>query len=165
MRQPHSINGIKRHTTQEHARDSFENLLFSVCRFYELTGHAPANITVVRGRTSWLRLKRHPPHPQVSYSFKGRRFTDLHRAALRYPSSSFRFVGTPALSPDAEQGEARAASAFVRDPYSCQAELLAKKQERDPFAEGPYDGRCAPLAPLFDFCGDHVYQGKLPWAA
>lgn len=32
--------------TEEHARDSFENLLFSVCRFRELTGSYPHNITV-----------------------------------------------------------------------------------------------------------------------
>lgn len=32
--------------TEEHARDSFENLLFSVCRFRELTGRYPQNITV-----------------------------------------------------------------------------------------------------------------------
>ena len=32
--------------TEEHARDSFENLLFSVCRFRELTGTYPYNITV-----------------------------------------------------------------------------------------------------------------------
>lgn len=33
--------------TEEHARDSFENLLFSVCRFRELTGVYPQNITVI----------------------------------------------------------------------------------------------------------------------
>lgn len=32
--------------TEEHAKDSFENLLFSVCRFRELTGSYPQNITV-----------------------------------------------------------------------------------------------------------------------
>lgn len=32
--------------TEEHARDSFENLLFSICRFRELTGSYPHNITV-----------------------------------------------------------------------------------------------------------------------
>ncbi|KAF6143920.1 hypothetical protein GIB67_001714 [Kingdonia uniflora] len=32
---------------EEHVRDSFENLLFSVCRFKELTGIYPDNITVV----------------------------------------------------------------------------------------------------------------------
>lgn len=133
--------------TQEHARDSFENLLFSVCRFYELTGHAPESITM------------------IGYDFKRRRFTDLHRAALRYPAHSFQFIGTPALTPNAEQGEAHAASLFVTDPYGCRGELLLKKEERDPFAQGPYaDGRCPPLEPLLDYCGDRVYQGKLPWA-
>lgn len=36
----------ERALTEEHARDSFENLLFSVCRFRELTGTYPQNITV-----------------------------------------------------------------------------------------------------------------------
>nr|GMC75428.1 uncharacterized protein C57A10.07 [Ipomoea batatas] len=31
---------------EEHARDSFENLLFSVCWFREFTGSYPQNITV-----------------------------------------------------------------------------------------------------------------------
>ena len=31
---------------QDKARDSFENLLFGLCRFYELTGHYPEFITV-----------------------------------------------------------------------------------------------------------------------
>lgn len=37
-----------RSATEETARDSFENVLFSLCRFYQLTGHYPHNITVVR---------------------------------------------------------------------------------------------------------------------
>ena len=40
-------DGVRwRSLTEEHARDSFENLLFSVCRFRELTGTYPLNITV-----------------------------------------------------------------------------------------------------------------------
>lgn len=42
--QAESVRG--RALTEEHARDSFENLLFSICRFRELTGHYPVNITV-----------------------------------------------------------------------------------------------------------------------
>ncbi len=71
--------------TQEHARDSFENLLFSVCRFFELTGHAPESITM------------------IGYEFKRNRFTELHRAALRYPAHSFQYIGTPALTPNAPE--------------------------------------------------------------
>ena len=70
---------------QEHARDSFENLLFSLCRFYELTGHYPDNLLV------------------IGYEFKHTRFSDLHRAALRWPDHRFKFVGTPALTAGAHE--------------------------------------------------------------
>ncbi|DBA67947.1 TPA: hypothetical protein ACH3X2_013986 [Trebouxia sp. C0005] len=71
--------------TEEHARDSFENLLFSLCRFYELTGHYPRELTV------------------IGYDFKHERFADLHRAALRWPDQHFKFVGTPALTAGAQE--------------------------------------------------------------
>ncbi len=70
---------------QEHARDSFENLLFSLCRFYELTGHYPDDVVV------------------IGYDFKHERFSDLHRAALRWPDQHFKFVGTPALTAGAQE--------------------------------------------------------------
>ena len=63
--------------TEEHARDSFENLLFGLCRFYELTGHYPDQLTV------------------VSYTLKQNRFSTLHRGALRFPQERFTFLGTP----------------------------------------------------------------------
>lgn len=62
---------------QEHARDSFENLLFSLCRFHEITGRYPARITA------------------VSYTLKQKRFEQLHRAAVRFPADAFDFIGTP----------------------------------------------------------------------
>jgi hypothetical protein len=62
---------------QEHARDSFENLLFSLCRFHEITGRYPARITA------------------VSYTLKQKRFEQLHRAAVRFPTDAFSFIGTP----------------------------------------------------------------------
>lgn len=34
----------------------------------------------------------------VGYEFKARRFSDLHRAALRLPQEAFRYEGTPALN-------------------------------------------------------------------
>jgi hypothetical protein len=72
---------------QEHARDSFENVLFSLCRFYELTGHYPAAITA------------------VTYTLKQRRFEEVHRAAVRFPASNFTFIGTP-VPPAAKGAEA-----------------------------------------------------------
>ncbi|OLL24082.1 hypothetical protein NEOLI_003126 [Neolecta irregularis DAH-3] len=52
---------------EEFARDSFENLLFSVCRFYELAGSFPTKITV------------------VGLDFKRSRFQNQHRKALMIP--------------------------------------------------------------------------------
>lgn len=62
-----SSSSLSRIATEEHARDSMENLLFSICRFYELTGKYPEKITV------------------IGFEFKKERFIKIHRAALRYP--------------------------------------------------------------------------------
>ena len=70
----------QRATTEEFARDSFENMLFGMCRFKECTGRYPARISV------------------VSWAFKETRF-GLHREALRLPESRFNFLG--ANQPDA----------------------------------------------------------------
>mmetsp|Transcript_1407 Transcript_1407/g.2104 ORF Transcript_1407/g.2104 Transcript_1407/m.2104 type:complete len:271 (-) Transcript_1407:731-1543(-) len=64
-----------RAVTEEHARDSFENLLFSICRFKEVVGSYPETITV------------------ISFTFKKQRFETLHREAIRWPSDKFHYVG------------------------------------------------------------------------
>ena len=51
-----------------------------LCRFNELTGRYPEFIVV------------------VGYEFKRRRFSEVHRAALRLPQEAFRYEGTPALN-------------------------------------------------------------------
>src|SRR6185369_17177746 len=56
------------------SRDSFENLLFSLCRFEEVTGHYPKQVTL------------------ITWAFKRERF-DLHREAIRFPAARFRFEG------------------------------------------------------------------------
>lgn len=132
--------------TEEHARDSFENLLFSLCRFYELTGRYPESVTV------------------VGYEFKRERFAELHRAALRWPHQQFGYVGTPALTPGAEQGEAATAAAFESDPYGCHGDLAKKRSTRNPFADGGYTGeRCPHMAQLLTHCGPALFMGTLPW--
>ena len=136
--------------TEEYARDSFENLLFSLCRFHELTGTWPRNVTV------------------VGYAFKAERFQNYHRAAIDLPASRFNYVGT--ALPNAEQaaaGEREVVQAWAGDPYACGADsvLAAKRHERDPFARGvPYFGRCAALHGLLTHCGPEPYAGPLPWA-
>ncbi|KAK6939999.1 hypothetical protein RJ641_029530 [Dillenia turbinata] len=136
--------------TEEHARDSFENLLFSVCRFRELTGSYPKNITV------------------VSYDFKEERFAQLHRSAIRFPQARFFYSGTPASSTAKEaalKGEALVRTQFQEDPYGCIGSLRRKKIGRDPFHRSiPYPKGCPEIEGLFRYCGTATYPGSLPWA-
>jgi hypothetical protein len=135
--------------TEEFARDSFENLMFSLCRFRELTGHYPKNVTV------------------VSYDFKQQRFTDLHRQALRFPESQFSFVGVPTSVTSqvaAVQGERKVLDMFQEDPYGCQGDLRKKRIHRDPFLRAlPYPLGCPEMRGLFGYCGSDHYSGNLPW--
>lgn len=64
-----------RTTTEDYALDSFQNLLFSLARFREVTGSYPTRVTV------------------VGYEMKRARFETLHRAALRIPPDRFRYIG------------------------------------------------------------------------
>ncbi|CAN8292058.1 unnamed protein product [Cochlearia groenlandica] len=135
--------------TEEHARDSFENLLFSVCRFRELTGSYPQNITV------------------VSYDFKEERFAHLHRSAMGFPESRFFYLGTPASLSSKEgavKGEAMVRAQFQQDPYGCVGSLWRKKLKRDPFHRTiPYPNGCPEIRGLFRYCGSAPFPGSLPW--
>ncbi|ESQ34663.1 hypothetical protein EUTSA_v10008107mg [Eutrema salsugineum] len=135
--------------TEEHARDSFENLLFSVCRFRELTGSYPKNITV------------------VSYDFKEERFAHLHRSAMGFPESRFFYLGTPASLSSKEsalKGEAMVRAQFQEDPYGCVGSLWRKKLKRDPFHRTiPYPNGCPEIGGLFRYCGSAPFPGSLPW--
>ena len=83
---------VLRATTEDSALDSFQNLLYSIARFHEYTGRYPSHITV------------------VGYEFKSRRFTELHRAALRWPRERFHYIGIDAEGEElikAREGEVR----------------------------------------------------------
>lgn len=139
-----------RATTEEYARDSFENLLFSVCRFRQLTGRYPGKITV------------------VSFEFKRLRFEVVHRGALRYPQGRFQFDGTDTdgVSVDAKQGEMKnSLGPFAKDPHGCNTEVLrGKKIARNPYLRfAPYPQGCPEISKLFSHCGTKVFEGGLPW--
>lgn len=138
-----------RATTEEYARDSFENLLFSICRFWEWTG-------------------RHPEHIHVlSWEFKRGRF-DLIRAALRIPEGSYTFVGVnePPDPEAARAGEAKTLAAIRLDPYGTGPELGPKREERNPFHRtAPYTLSCPPYAELLAHRGPDLFTGDLPWSS
>jgi hypothetical protein len=138
--------------TEDHARDSFENLLFSVCRFRQVTGTYPYRITMIS-----LELKRN-------------RIETQHRAAIRFPPSRFRFIG---IDPESKVRSApnsiakidRATTAFAVDPYGCfHQALVQKRMIRNPFREPiPYPAGCPEIARLFQYCSRSLYKGPLPW--
>jgi hypothetical protein len=108
--------------TEEYARDSFENLLFSIARFREIAGRDPGSIEV------------------VGWGFKEARF-DLHRTAIRWPEQSFTYHGIN--DPDdliaAVHAEAKVRDEFARDPFGTGELLSAKREARNPFARrSPY---------------------------
>lgn len=149
-----------RATTEEFARDSFENILVSIARFYECGGRYPQKITV------------------VSWAFKQQRF-DLHRKAIRIPASRFIFksVNNPIDLAKAMEGEAKALADFRDDPYGTRKNkgerdkngklikfLGDKRDERNPFnRRHPYQVSCHDIAGLLRHQGPDSYDGALPW--
>jgi len=151
-----------RSVTEEFARDSFENLLFSVCRFKEVTGRYPERITV------------------IGFSFKRARFVDLHREALRFPASHFAYVGIDPLENQKESDEAvemhrqltqaelvNSYLPFQADPYGCRSKLSAKKRARNPFrrSHSGYQLSCPEMTPILKYCRKDIYNGSLPWTS
>jgi len=148
-----NVDVAKRAFTEERARDSYENVLFSIARFHELTGHTPRHLTV------------------VGYEFKRARFQNEHLTALRWPADRFAYEGTPFANAEREalsaEREKTVRSQFAADPYGCGDELGGKRVARDPFAvvgeSHPYLATNPELAGLFAHCGGETFAGKLPW--
>jgi hypothetical protein len=136
---------------EEFAMDSYENLLFSICRFKEVYDYYPEKVTV------------------VGFDFKEGRFSNIHRKAIKFPADKFSYEGLhaplPFDYPSALAGEKLAAGAFFRDPYGCDTPSLASKRiSRNPFKRTvPYGQACPELEELLNFCGPSIYDKSLPW--
>jgi len=61
--------------TEEFACDSYENILFSIARYYQYTCRWPTHITV------------------ISHAFKEKRITELHFASIKWPASASYYIG------------------------------------------------------------------------
>lgn len=157
--------------------DSYQNLLFSIARFHEFTGHFPTKITV------------------IGYEFKRRRFTELHRKAIAWPQNKFNYVG---VDPNHDGSGTNAIAGEVRlffkssiqissvnlfsqrqngylpysvDLYGCHSVLINKRRLRNPFSRfHPYHTSSPEIAPLLDWCPgdseggeDALFEGDLPW--
>ncbi|GAA5922133.1 hypothetical protein JCM3775_003502 [Rhodotorula graminis] len=139
-------------TTENFALDSMENVLFSIARFKEFTGHYPTFITV------------------VGYGMKHRRFTDVHRAAVRWPLSAWKYVGIDNEGDTAGDyaGERKyGLEPFLADTYGCHGGLLAKRRKRNPYRRvHGYHSSAPELRRLLEYCpasGTTLFKGALPW--
>ena len=101
---------------EEYARDSFENLLFGLCRFHELGGRLPDKTTM------------------VSWKFKKSRFK-FHWDTLSINNYKFEYFGVnnPEDLTAAIEGEKKALAEFKISPYGIKNNLRRKKQIRNPF--------------------------------
>ena len=139
----------ERAAMEEFSLDSFQNLLFGLCRFREIAGEYPGHVTA------------------VGWSFKGPRF-ELHREALGLPANRFRYEGVndpPSLA-DNEKFEVERRAIFAQDPYGSGPEPTAKRAARNAFQrQHGYHKSCPDLAALLDHKGPELYAGPLPWRA
>ncbi|KAI0462435.1 hypothetical protein LJB42_003928 [Komagataella kurtzmanii] len=129
--------------TEEYARDSFENVLFSILRYKEIVGDYPKSLTI------------------VGLGFKKARFVHQHFPALSWEGEyEYISVGPTLLDSffsdcvteaqrkekeeayfsDLEFSEMKyAVSEFSKDPFGKGPVLSAKRRLRDPFKRGcPY---------------------------
>jgi hypothetical protein len=150
--QEHLIKDGLNVALEEYARDSFENVLFSICRFHEVTGNYPNRVTV------------------VGFDFKGRRFQNIIRRAVQFPSDKFSYIGVKPDAPGfdynkAVEGEAVVYESALNDMYGCGSlDLLKKKLTRDPFHRTiPYELACPDIKDLIKWCGPDTFKGHLPW--
>lgn len=140
----------ERTTTEEFSRDSFENLLFPICRFREFLSYYPQHITL------------------VTFAFKERRFR-LHCEALRLPKNKVSFVGVnnPEDISLALEGEEKVIQLMKEYPYCNGGELLIKKQQRNPWRrQNGYSISCPELKDFLlhiESGQKELFKGKLPW--
>lgn len=140
----------QRTASEEYARDSFENLLFGLCRFQQVTGAYPRTVTL------------------ITWAFKRARY-DLHRSMIRFPSDRFVFLGVndPIDMESALEGDRRAHRLYLQDPYGTSGELADKRLQRNPFHQRhEYDKRPG-MERFFSFIEEGAsrgaFAGAFPW--
>jgi len=147
-----AFSPFERATSEEYSLDSYQNVLFSIARFHELTGTYPRHITV------------------VGFEMKRRRFEELHIPALRWPRARFTYMGIDERGDTTVQyrGENQNGyTPFSTDLYGCHGVLLEKRARRNPFYRfHPYHISSPELADLLDWCPTDkvsIFPGNLPW--
>jgi len=103
---------------EEHAADSFQNLLYSILLFRRTTGVYPKHIRV------------------ITHAFKAKRFLDLHANAIHWPSNKIQVQGIDPVMSSAERedtvkGEEKYGYAsWLEDPLGTGDALSGKRRQR-----------------------------------
>ncbi|PXF49190.1 hypothetical protein BWQ96_00979 [Gracilariopsis chorda] len=138
-----------RTTTEEFSRDSYDNVVFGIARFFECTKRFPDRLTT------------------VSWPFKEQRF-QFHVRSIKWPNSRFNFLGVGV--PSDKQVAVRAAritmSEFEQDPAGYGHILGEKKQSRNPFQrQNGYAISCPAMTKVLDWKGpEELASSCVPWA-
>lgn len=103
---------------EEHATDSFQNLLFGILLFRRTTGKYPRNIRI------------------ITHAFKAQRFLDLHAPAIRWPSEKIQVQGIDPVMSGVERGETIIGeekygyTPWLEDPLGTGEVLAGKRRNR-----------------------------------
>lgn len=149
------LQGKERILLEEHATDSYQNLLFSVLEYHKRCEEWPQSLTV------------------VTHAFKRHRIMELHARAVGWPSACIDFHGIdPPFSEEeremVEESEKKCCEAWEKDLYGVRSPLRQKRIERgmdekavlelhdDGDVQGllRWDGGCEPAK---------SYPDQLPW--
>ena len=149
------IEGKDRILLEEHATDTYQNILFSILLCHKAYGEWPDSCTI------------------VTHSFKRHRIVDVHARALKWPSSRINFQGIdPPFSSEergfVERAEKKCCEDWDKDMYGvrpplrqkrlercfCEREILVLSEDGDARGLLVWDGGCEPSS---------LYPDQLPW--
>lgn len=130
-------NVYDRSVSEDFARDSLENVMYSVCRFKQIVGHYPRKITV------------------VGFPFKSTRFVELHRKAINFPLENFKYIGVEVEGMNQDSIVDHAHADFKNDMYGCGKKLMDKRMSRNPYNHfHAYKETCPDMAQYIDACAE-----------
>lgn len=149
-------------STEEFALDSFENLIYSIGRFYELVKRYPSFIKI------------------VGFGFKRTRFLNCHAPAIDFPEQNIEYIPMDPIPNFTDctrlddyyddlylQEKKNALDLFQVDWYGTKESLYKKKVQRNPFKR--YHQYPLPVSFQGPIENDQEFfetyvKGKMPWS-
>ncbi|CAO2655737.1 Nn.00g045400.m01.CDS01 [Neocucurbitaria sp. VM-36] len=135
---------------EEHATDSFQNLLFSILLFRRTTGRYPKDIRI------------------ITHAFKARRFLDLHAPTIRWPKDRVQVQGIDPVMSSTEldstlHGEEQNGYSRWKDDPLGTGELLSEKRRQRAWDESVVKRLAEGLEPSIRELLQGSVPAQLPW--